>query len=93
VGGAVTHEFIVHNNGTSKQEFWDQFIGVYNAADDLIRKLTYATPNMRDYYPAEDGMRRFKEARAAIERMVREAEAMKQWATEGYLRAEGGNNG
>lgn len=45
---------IIHTDGTSGEELFEQYLAAYHAINDAMDKVMKATPNGRDYYCHQD---------------------------------------
>lgn len=80
------HNFLMHMNGDDKQSLYNGFQHALDAAEAAEALLRKAAPNMRNYYPLENGEDLFKaDHKAFVDQLMKLVE-VKEWATEGLVR-------
>lgn len=83
----MNDRFHVHMNGDSADSLYKQHQEVLLKAQELLTALKAATPNMRNYYPLENGETIFKEDTETFRTLYKQVDDIGNWAFDGMARA------
>ena len=67
---------MIHRNGTSGEVLRDEYLEQRNILEKLIRRMSENGPNMRDYYPYDDGTAIFRQAAMEHEERIRQLKSV-----------------